>query len=58
MLYTEAFKGTAHLYVGEDFSGGEDAFLCSYGGVTLPFPFILQCKPSHTYTHGVTQTQM
>lgn len=60
MLYTDAFKGTVYLYVGEGFSGGEDAlFAVMEVSPSLSPPFILQCKLTnitHTHTHAQTRT--
>lgn len=52
MLYTEAFKGTAYLYVRESFSC-EANVLFAVGGVTSLFYFSVDNtnKPTRTHKH-------
>lgn len=55
MLYTDAFKGTTYLYVGEGFGGGEDMrftkSLLLWRCHPPPFPSLSYSVDPHTYTH-------
>lgn len=57
MLYTDAFKGTAKLYVGEGFSGWEDV-LFDVMEVSPHPPLYYSLDPKHTHTCTHLQTNV
>lgn len=58
MLYTDAFKGTAYLYVGEGFSGGEDVLFAVMEASPPPFSYNVDPQRQHANTHTHTQVLM
>lgn len=58
MLYTDAFKGTAYLYVGEGFSGGEDVLFAVMEVSPPPLSYNVDPQRQHTHTNINVQLQV